>query len=120
MQMWSLSGVQILNNKTIGTGGGVAMGAYCKVQIQEGTLINGNKASFYGGGIFGKGANVAMTGGEISDNQAQGSTYGCGGGLYLENGKLTASSGKILQECSRLWRRRIYFNGDPFWRCDHF
>ena len=95
-----LSGVQILNNKTIGTGGGIATGAYCKVQIQEGTLINGNKANFYGGGIYGNGANVVMTGGEISDNQAQGSTYGWGGGLYFSSSKLTASSGKICRNAA--------------------
>ena len=37
---------------------------------------------------------------KISDNQAQGSTYGWGGGLYLENGKLTASSGKICRNAA--------------------
>ena len=92
-----LSGVQILNNESIGCGGGVAMGAYCKVQIHEGTLISGNKARYNGGGIYGNGASVEMTGGEISDNKAAGTSQGWGGGFYFQNGKLTASSGKICR-----------------------
>ena len=48
-----LAGVQILDNETVGSGGGIAMGNYCQVQIREGTLVQGNKSWYRGGGISG-------------------------------------------------------------------
>ena len=90
-----LAGVQILDNETVGTGGGIAMGNYCQVQIQEGTLVHGNKSWYRGGGISGVYANVEMTGGEISDNQATGGSSPYGGGFFLNAGKLIASGGSI-------------------------
>ena len=92
-----LAGVQILDNETVGTGGGIAMGNYCQVQIREGTLVHGNKSWYHGGGIYGVYANVEMTGGEISDNQATGGTLPQGGGFFLNAGKLIASGGSICR-----------------------
>ena len=92
-----LAGVQILDNETVGTGGGIAMGNYCQVQIREGTLVHGNKSWYHGGGIYGVYANVEMTGGEISDNQATGGSLPQGGGFFLNAGKLIASGGSICR-----------------------
>ena len=89
-----ISNVQILDNETIGTGGGLAIGGYSKLKIQEGTLVKGNKALFNAGGILASGANVEMTGGEICENQATGSAS-FGGGFYINSGTLTASGGRI-------------------------
>ena len=92
-----LSGVQILDNETVGAGGGIAMGNYCQVQIREGTLVHGNKSWYHGGGIYGIYTNVEMTGGEISDNRATGGSTPHGGGFFLNAGKLIASGGSICR-----------------------
>ena len=87
-----LTNIQISNNKAItGSGGGIY--AYGKLVISgENTLISGNIAQTYGGGLMVKTIGL-LNGGEISNNQAI--TY-AGGGIRVD-GRFTYNSGTIKE-----------------------
>jgi len=119
------SGV-ITGNQTTnfnGGGGGVALGTYAELLLENDSTINknvsrgsgggvygitsvftmvegsitGNKAPSYGGGVFmGTGSSFSMSDGKIDNNTLTSSSSGFGGGVSLSSGSsFTMSGGKI-------------------------
>lgn len=84
-------------NKATSDGGGIF--STNLVEINGGTISN-NTAKDCGGGIYGKDVTFLADGtGVVSDNSAThnttSTTRGMGGGLYIDSGTLTMSSGEI-------------------------
>ncbi|MDD4851256.1 MAG: hypothetical protein PHO10_11255, partial [Gemmiger sp.] len=82
----------IVGNRKEGFSGGGIYNNGGTVEINGGT-IDGNSTDRDGGGIYNKGS-LAINGGEIMNNRAEGSSYG--GGIYNASGAtLTTTNGSI-------------------------
>jgi len=79
----------VSDNTSFRNGGGVS-GGDGTFTIRDNALISGNIATYGGGMIFYKGT-IKMEGGTISGNLAE----NIGGGVYLNGGNLTKTSGNI-------------------------
>ena len=91
-----LLGGTIENNRAVG-GGAVSVNGATKV-ILNGTVIRGNTAEKWGGGLYLKtGATMEMLGGEVSGNSSK-----IGAGILLESQgtSLTLSGGKITKNAA--------------------
>ncbi|MDR1219256.1 MAG: hypothetical protein LBK73_06545 [Treponema sp.] len=62
--------------------------------LKDGAKITGNRASYYGGGVYVYGGTFTMSGGEISGNTAS-SPYS-GGGVFVNGGTFIKQSGGII------------------------
>ncbi|MCP4141119.1 MAG: sortase [Chloroflexi bacterium] len=80
------------NGTTEGNGGGIYNTDSDDVYIQNGSLITGNSATDYGGGVFSTaGGKISVDKSTISGNVADVS----GGGIYLDNDRLSVTSSTI-------------------------
>lgn len=86
---FNLNGGRISGNTATGDGGGMYVASSSKPTITGGT-ITGNKADGNGGGIYVASGTAAVSGGEITNNEAVG-----GGGAYIAGGTVTMSDGGI-------------------------
>jgi len=68
-------------------------------KLNNNVIITGNKninGDGGGGGVRVKSSGIfTMNGGKISDNKSEGTSYNCGGGVYVENGTFTMNDGEI-------------------------
>ncbi|MBQ9658559.1 MAG: hypothetical protein IJV31_07320, partial [Clostridia bacterium] len=91
-----LNNIEITNNKTTGSGGGVY--AYGNLRISgKNTTISNNTAETYGGGIMVKN-NAIINDGNISENSAQKNQ---GGGVRVD-GMLTINGGTIEKNSTQV------------------
>lgn len=88
--------------------GGVFAKANSDLTIAEGTVIEGNNAYYYGGGVRVYDGKLTMTGGKITNNQAGGT--GAGGGIWV-NGTADISGGEISNNYAAQSGGGIYVAG---------
>ena len=98
-------------------GGGLTLWENANVTLGTGCLVQDNTARF-GGGVDVIGATLTLDGGQIIGNHAvkerEGSTDGCGGGIYFTETSCTINiyRGLISKNTAENFGGAIYFNGD--------
>jgi len=99
-----VSGSTVAGNSSAGDGGGIAcVGSTLTV---ANSTVSGNSAAVLGGGIMVAYATTDLTGCTVSDNfvgcYVEGDVDGAGGGLYVEDGVLTAINTTVSSNSSAL------------------
>ncbi len=117
----TLKKITITKGGSTNYGGGIYVSGGATVNLENGTLVTENTASYMGGGIYiyGTGSNVKIyEGAEVSSNYISatnnnGSTYG-GGGVYISSGSSLTLEGGIISDHDLGYNQRgagVFVNG---------
>jgi hypothetical protein len=81
------------------SGGGIHIGGGGSLIMENGVIIEGNKAGLQGGGVYvdGVGSRFTMAGGEIRGNGTASTLFGRGGGVCVGNNGTFVMEGGIIR-----------------------